>query len=179
MQDLLKFNIELMQNDPALSWLFEQKECWNALLTQNLRTLLEGNTFVLFCDHKRNWFERYFLSRINSLGGDRPFLPFYSLSNLYPNLEQIKTSEEMALLSDLLSISFPNGFTYFYIGEPNTSFADIAKTSDESYIWLIGEDTPNMFCLESDDKNLDIKLIKLFEIFNKSIDAALFNEVII
>ena len=43
MQDLLKFNIELMQNDPALSWLFEQKECWNALLTQNLRALLEGN----------------------------------------------------------------------------------------------------------------------------------------
>ena len=46
-------------------------------------------------------------------------------------------------------------------------------------MWLFDEQAQNSFTLSSSDENLDIKLISLCKIFDKSIDAALFAKVIL
>ena len=44
-------------------------------------------------------------------------------------------------------------------------------------MWIMDEHIQNSFYLLSSDENLDIKLIQLFKLLDKSIDAVLFAEV--
>ena len=53
----------------------------------------------------------------------------------------------------------------------------IAKRKDDSFMWIMDEHLQNSFYLLSDDDSLDIKLIQLFRLLDKSIDAVLFAEV--
>ena len=83
----------------------------------------------------------------------------------------------MIVLEDMLSLSFPAGYTFFYIGKGNDPRAQIAKRKDDSFSWLLDERSQNSFYLDSKDENLDIKLIQLITLFDKSIDSILFSEV--
>ena len=53
----------------------------------------------------------------------------------------------------------------------------IAKRKDDSFMWVLDEHLQNSFYLQTSDDNLDIKLIQLFKLLDKSIDAVLFAEV--
>ncbi len=44
-------------------------------------------------------------------------------------------------------------------------------------LWIIDDDVPNSFYLKNGGVSLDIKLIQLFKLFNKTIDTSLFNEL--
>jgi len=177
MQDIFRFNLELIRAKPSLMWLEERKEEWVSLLAPQLKALIEGKSLIFFCDDERSWFENYCTRKINSQSNERPMLPFFSLNCLYPAAKNMTTFEEFSLLNDMLSIAFPNGFVYFYVGAGETNFAQIAKSSDVSYMWLIDGRAQNAFTLESEDENLDANLINLFKIFDKCISAVLFDEV--
>ena len=85
--------------------------------------------------------------------------------------------EEISLLDDMLSISFPNGFVYFYIGKSSSKLCAIAKNRASSYMWLFDEQAENSFYLSSTDENLDFKLLSMFRLFDRTIDAVLFGQV--
>ena len=106
-------------------------------------------------------------------------MPFFSLRSLYPSLDEIETNEQKQLLKDMLSLAFPNGYLFFYIGKSLDKYANLAKSDEDSYMWLFDEQAQNSFTLSSSDENLDIKLISLCKIFDKSIDVALFAKVIL
>ncbi|QKF71027.1 DnaA-binding chromosome replication initiation factor [Campylobacter geochelonis] len=161
------------------TWMEDRREEWTPLLASKIKFLLEGSSFIFFCDDERRWFEEYFLRKINKKGNERPLLPFFALKSLFPNLDQINTKEGIELLVDMLNLSFPAGFIFFYVGKGNSIFAQIAKNSPNSYMWIIGEHTENSFFLDEKDENLDIKMIQLFGLFDSSISAALFDEVIL
>ena len=107
------------------------------------------------------------------------FLPFFSLRSLYPAFDSIETNEQKQLLKDMLSLAFPNGYIFFYIGKSIDKRANLAKTDENSYMWLFDEQAQNSFTLSSSDENLDIKLLNLYKLFDKSIDAVLFAKVIL
>ena len=109
----------------------------------------------------------------------RPFLPFFSLRSLYPSLDEIETNEQKQLLKDMLSLAFPNGYLFFYIGKSLDRYANLAKSDEDSYMWLFDEQAQNSFTLSSSDENLDIKLLNLYKLFDKSIDAVLFAKVML
>lgn len=178
MSDLIKFSLDtIRQAGPLLSWMEERRIEWASLLGVNIKRLFDGVSFLLITDEEREWFESYFLRNINRKTNHRPILPFVSLRALYPAFKEINSKEEIILLEDMLSIVFPNGFTYFYIGRSNSKLSSIAKNRDDSYMWLFDEHMQNSFYLSSNDESLDVKLISLFKLFDKTIDAALFGKL--
>ncbi|MCD8213733.1 MAG: HobA family DNA replication regulator [Campylobacter sp.] len=148
-------------------------------MASRLQFLLNGCTFVVVTDDERSWFETYLLKKINRSSNSRPLLPFVSLKALYPALDEINSKEQILLLQDMLNIAFPNGYVYFYIGKAIDKRAAIAKSTESSYMWLFDEQAQNSFTLNSSDENLDVKLLTLFKLFDKSIDAVLFAKVIL
>ncbi|WP_291950502.1 HobA family DNA replication regulator [Campylobacter sp.] len=171
----LKFTLEqIRHNGVYMSWLEERRLEWSPLIVSKLSLLLQGYTFVLLTDEKRSWFENYFLSQINAKN-TRPYMPFVSLKGIYN--QTCKNQEDIALLNDLLSISFPNGYVYFYIGKNLDFKSQIARSKEDSLLWLFDEQLQNSFYLSSNDKDLDFKLISLYKIFDQSIDATIFSKV--
>ncbi|EFP1838280.1 hypothetical protein HPX21_001645, partial [Campylobacter jejuni] len=47
----------------------------------------------------------------------------------------------------------------------------------DSLLWLFDEQLQDSFYLNSKDKDLDIKLISLYQLFDVSLDAILFSKV--
>ncbi len=154
----------------------ERRLEWVPLAISRLHGLLEGKTFIVLTDQKREWFGKYILDSINSNPLKRPFLPFMDLKSFFPNLSSVKSSEDINLLEDLLSISFPNGYIVFYIGLSKDANAQIAKKRDDSFMWILDENIQDSFFLSSRDKELDIKLIQLYKLLDKTIDMLLFPE---
>ena len=177
MQDLYTWSAKAIQNEQHLEWLENRKEHWIPLLAAKMKLLYNGYSFVVLCDESRSWFGEYIVRKINENQGVRPLLPFFSFSSCCKN--EIKSQEDIDLLNDMLSLSFSNGFIYFYIGKGDHINAKIAKSHEDSYLWLIDEALPNSFQLSENDEYLDIRLLQLFKILNKSIDAVLFGEVVL
>ena len=167
MQDLHTWSVTAMRSEPGLEWLENRKEDWTPLLASKLKFLHDG----------RSWFSEYIIKKINSSTNSRPLLPFFSLRSLYRG--GVNSLEDALLLNDMLSLAFANGFIYFYIGNGNHPLAKIAKSHEDSYLWLIDERLQNSFYMSESDPSLDLKLIQLFKILDKSIDAVLFDEVVL
>ncbi|MDD3324629.1 MAG: HobA family DNA replication regulator [Sulfurospirillaceae bacterium] len=179
MQQFLKWTLNEMRKEGSMmSWMEEKRFEWVPLAASMLKNLLNGHTFIIVTDDERKWFCKYILSTINNPKGARPLLPFYSLEMLYPNLSQVRQKEEISLLEDLLSHSFPGGYTFFYIGKNENNKMELAKRKDNSFMWVFDEQLQDSFYLSSSDDMLDVKLIQLFKLLNKSIDAVLFAEVV-
>lgn len=178
MQELLKWTLDnIRSSGSSMSWMEEKRLEWVPLVASRLTSLLDGKAFVLLCDDSRAWFEQYILMNINKTNTNRPLLPFISLRSLYPNLEYIKQQEDLQLLKDMLSLTFSDGYIFFYIGKGSDIKSQIAKSEDTSFLWLLDEQIQNSFHLSSLDESLDVKLIQLFKLMDKTIDALLFAEV--
>jgi hypothetical protein len=168
---------QIRKGGSSMSWMEEKRFEWVPLAASSINRLINAQTFLLITDNDREWFGEYILKRLNKASFDRPLLPILSLASIFPHVDSIKDSEQMALLDDMLSLSFPNGYTYFYIGKGNHPRAKIAKSKDNALKWLFNERAQNSFYMNAEDENLDIKLIQLIALFDKSIDAILFSEV--
>jgi len=177
-QKFLKWTLDHIRKDGSMmSWMEEKRFEWVPLNVSMLKNLMAGHTIVVVTDDEREWFCDYMLRDINRLSKNRPLLPFVSLKSFYPNLKTIKTKEDIELLENMLYQTFSNGFTYFYIGKNSNIKMQIAKRRDDSFIWVMDEQLQNSFFLSSGDENLDIKLIQLYKLLDKSINALLFAEV--
>ncbi len=178
MQKFLKWTLDNIRQDSSMmSWMEEKRFEWVPLNVSMLKNLIVGHTIIIVTDNEREWFCDYMLNDINKLSKNRPLLSFISLKSIYPNLDDLKTKEDIELLENMLYQTFSNGFTYFYIGKNNNIKMQIAKRRDDSFIWVMDEHLQNSFYLCSDDEILDIKLIQLYKLLDKSIDALLFAEV--
>ena len=178
MQQFLKWTLEEIRKDGStMSWMEEKRFEWVPLAASMLKNLMNGHTFIIITDDDREWFCHYMLKAVNSQSKHRPLLPFIGLQALYPNLYQIKTRDDIELLENLLLQAFPQGYTFFYVGKNSDIKMQIAKRKDDSFMWIMDEDLQNSFYLLSEDDSLDIKLIQLFRLLDKSINAVLFAEV--
>jgi hypothetical protein len=77
----------------------------------------------------------------------------------------------------MLSISFPNGYSFWYIGKSQDNRANIAKISKNSFLWLFDEEKQDAINLKSNDEALDMKLLQMFRLYNKTLSAALFAQI--
>lgn len=178
MKDFSSWTLEKIREEgSSMNWMEERRFDWVPLVASSIDRLINAQTFLLITDKKREWFARYILGKLNRYDGDRPLLPVVSLGTVFPYIDNLKDEEQMSILEDMLSLSFPAGYTFFYIGEGSDKRAKIAKRKNDSFSWLLDEKVQNSFFLDSKDENLDIKLIQLITLFDKSIDAILFSEV--
>ena len=161
----------------ALSWMEERRFDWVPIAASAVEHLMSARTMLLVTDWERDWFEQYALSRLNRYNTQRPLLPIVSLRSIFPYLDKINDSEHLQLLEDMLSLAFPNDYIFFYIGRGSDPRAQIAKSKSDSLLWLFDETMQNSFSLRSDDEDLDIKLIQMLRLFDRSVDAIMFSEV--
>ncbi len=178
MQDFSTFTLQCIREDRShMSWMEERRFDWTPLVASVITRLIEGHTFLLMTDKERDWFLQYTLNYLNKNSMDRPLLPIFSLKDAFLQMDNFSSKDDLNMVEDMLDLIFPNGFSYFYIGKGDSKYAQIAKSKDDSFMWLMDEKVQNSFYLNSKDEILDIKLIQLMRLFDKSINAILFAEV--
>jgi hypothetical protein len=178
LKDLLTWTLEAIRSDDTMmSWLEERRYEWAPIVGSAIAKILEGQTVIVMTDERNRWFEEYVVRKINRAGTSRPLLPFFSFDALFPNADTIKSDQDIALLFDMLSLSHPQGAFFWYIGKADHPRARIALRNDESLLWVMDEEMTNSFTLRSYDELIDIKLLQLFRLFDRTLSAALFAEV--
>jgi hypothetical protein len=176
--DFAQWSLDAIREEGAsLSWLEEQRFDWTTISSLALEQILNGKTIILITDEKRKWFENYLLCSINCNTLERPLLPIISIDSIYCHYNNVDGGEMIDIIDDLISLSYKEDYFFWYIGKGDDKRADIAKRKQDSYFWVFDEDFQNAFSLKSYDKQLDIKLIQLYQLFNASLNAAMFGEV--
>ena len=66
---------------------------------------------------------------------------------------------------------------FWYIGKSQDVRAVIPKVSKNSFLWLFDEEMQDAFNLRSNDEALDMKLLQMFRLYNKTVSSALFAEI--
>jgi len=178
-QEFLNWTVDTIRQDRLISpWLEEKKYEWVPLVSKSIVNLFEKSYSVLVVtDNPRDWFLKYILTNINSLKKNRPFLPFYNFKFFYKDLDSVKTENEMNLIKDMLDISFPNGYFFWYIGKSNDVKAILPKFSKNSFLWILDEEIQDAFNLKSADEALDMKLLQMFRLYDKTLSANLFAQI--
>lgn len=178
MQDLLKWTIDTIRSDAAMmSWLEERKFEWVPLVQNTLSLVLNGSSIIIITDMEREWFGKYVMQSINRPNTNRPIFPFFNLKEIYYHIDLVKQEEDTDLVLDMLGISFPNNYIFWYVGKFDDRRSKMAVRKDDSFIWVLDEEFQNSFSLSSSDDLLDLKLFQLFRLFDKSLSAALFGEI--
>ena len=149
------------------------------MVSKSIVNILNKNrSVIIITDKDREWFLEYILSNVNASKQNRPFLPFYDFRAFYRQIDNPKQSEEdISFIKDMLNISFPNGYCFWYIGRSQDIRAIIPKISKNSFLWLLDEERQDAFNLRSNDEALDMKLLQMFRLYNKTLSAALFAQV--
>ena len=178
MKTLSSFTLDLIREYGAnLSWMEERRFEWVSLVGNFLKRVVDAKSILVATDVEREWLNRYIITKLNRSFLQRPLLPVISIETIFPRLDSVHDSEEFELLEDMLELSFPNGYTFFYIGRGDDKRATLAKRDSNSFMWLLDEKNQNGFFLSSKDEFLDQKFISLVRLLDKSIDATLFMEV--
>jgi hypothetical protein len=180
MQEILNWTINTIRHESIVdsTWLEEQKFEWTPLVVKSLKSLLDDNcTVLIITDNDRDWFGKYILSNINDFKNGRPNLPFYDFKSLLSKHSRINSQEDIQLIIDMLNISFPNGYIFWYIGKGESKESILPKYHSNSFLWLMDETLPGSLTFKENDDTLDIKLIQMYKLFNKTLNAILFAEI--
>ena len=180
MQEFTNWTIEVIREKRNLigPWMEERKFDWLPLIAQSVTNVIdEGKSVLIITDNEHEWFMKYILTNINKKSLKRPLLPFYSFDSFTSNFDDIKSEIDIELIHDMLSISFPNGYFFWYIGKSQSKKATLAKISKQPLLWLMDEELPNSFYLDSNDEALDIRLISMYRLFDKTLSAVLFADI--
>jgi len=178
MQQLLQWTLDtIREEESCFSWMEEYRYEWAPLVKGAVSQSINGKTVLVVTDESRKWFGKYILNKINDMGNQRPLLPFYQLTECFPSLQNIHSTQDMELLEDMLDISYPNGYYIWYIGRGDHPYTKMAYRNDDSFLWVMDEEVQNSFALRSSDTLLDIKLLQLFKLFDSTLSAALFGDL--
>lgn len=175
MQEFTNWTVDTIRSDKLLgAWMEERKFDWLPLVSQTITNIIDKNKSVLIItDESHEWFMNYILTHINQKKLARPYFPFYSFNSFHTNIDNIKTENDIQLIHDMLKNSFPNGYIFWYIGRSHSKRATLAKISKQPFLWLMDEELSNSFYLDSNDEALDIRLLNMYRLFNKTLDAVL------
>ena len=178
MPNLLEWTLEAIREESSdFSWMEERRYTWTPLVESVLHRLIDGQVVLLLTDPRRRWFEQYILDAVNTPDRNRPFLPVQSFRGIFADLQRIDTSLRLSLLEDMLDITYPQGYFIWYIGEGGHAYTKIAYQREGNFLWLIDEEVAGSFVMRGSDPLLDTKLLQLYRLFDRSIDAALFGQV--
>jgi hypothetical protein len=161
----------------SMSWFEEQRFEWIPPIANVMDQIMEGKSIVLITDHDRKWFAHYIISSINKRIQDRPMIPIVCIDSLYPHYDYVSGGESLDTLSDMLDIAFKGEYFFWYVGRGDDRRADIAKRNTNSLLWIMDERFQNALVLSSHDKLIDIRLLQLYRLLNKTLNAVLFGEI--
>jgi len=177
MQQLLKWTLETIREEDGFSWMEEYRYEWAPLVKSAVGQIVEGKSVLVLTDVQHKWFGKYILENINALHKNRPLLPVFPLTKLFPNIQSLSSTQDLQLLEDMLDIAYPNGYFIWYIGKGDHPFTKFAYRCEDSFLWVMDEEVENSFALRSSDEMLDIKLLQLYKLFDKTLSQVLFGDL--
>ncbi|MFA5501083.1 MAG: HobA family DNA replication regulator [Sulfurovaceae bacterium] len=178
MQKLLTWTLQAIREENSdFSWMEEYRFEWTPLVSNALSRIIEGQSVLILTDPNTRWFGHYIQHKINDIQKNRPFLPFYQLRKLFVSLDDMHSVQELQLVEDMLDISYPNGYIIWYVGRGDHPCTKLAFKRDDSFLWIIDDQVQNSFPLRGSDPQLDIKLLQLFKLFDKTLSAVLFGNL--
>jgi hypothetical protein len=178
MDTLLHWTLQTIRQDPSdYNWMEERRLDWVPLVQRALERMVDGEAVLLLCDPKRRWLEHYILDHINDAERKRPFFPVQSLRGIFPNIDALDSRTRVSLLGDMLDIAYPQGYFIWYIGDGNHPYTKIAYHREGNFLWLIDAEISGSFAFHKTDPLLDIKLLQLYKLFDKSLQSILFGQV--
>jgi hypothetical protein len=178
MRSLLDWTLTAIREEPSdFSWMEEYRYDWVPMVQTALARMLKGQAMLVVTDPKRRWFEQYVLNAVNDTSKGRPFLPVHSLGALFRDIQSLESHEKMLLLEDMLEITYPQGYFFWYIGDGSHPYAKLVFRNDHNFQWLINETISGNFVLRESDPLLDIKLLQLYRLFDRSVEVALYGQV--
>jgi hypothetical protein len=178
MADLQNWTLDLLRTDSAMmSWMEERRHDWTPLVQSVILKILEGYSIILVTDDTQKWLGDYIISNLNSKFKNRPILPIFKLKSLMPEYKTFIQEQNFEMIKDMLSLSLKDEYLFWYIGQANNQMASIAKHNPYSFLWIMDEEVENSFFLRSVDDLLDLKLLHLVRIFDKTVDAAIVGEL--
>ncbi len=174
---LEQWTLEQIRNDdPMMGWLEERRFDFVPPVQASIEQIMSGATIVLITDRDREWLKEYIMNKLNHPDNDRPILPIVDMHAIYPHHDLMTGGECIDMIEDMLSMSYKENYFFWYIGKGDDKRADIAKRDDNSMLWVMDEEVQNSFHLHSFDKLLDLKLLQLYRLFDKTLSGALFGE---
>ena len=176
MNELLKWTLDVIRSDTEMAWLEERRFEWAPIANSFVSNVLNGPAVFIMTDKDRSWFEEYVVSSANRPIKNRPYLPFFSSKRMLPNIYADDKMEVFTSYSNMLDIVC-NNYVFWYIGRHDSKLADFAKKRDDNFLWIFDEQRQNNFSLRSTDENLDLKLLSLSKLLDKTLDAVMFGEV--
>lgn len=156
----------------AMSWFEERRFDWCQIAYRFVLNIINGYSIIICTDAKRRWFGHYALQAINQ-NKNRPLIPIFSINNLFMDVADINVDS----IEDMFSISFSNKYVVWYIGLLDNRLSNFAIESNNNFIWSFNGGLHTSFDLREGDASNDIKLLQLFKILDKTIDAVMFNEI--
>ncbi len=159
-------------NRMPLQWLEIMRNSWTPIVARAVSFIINGGTFLLCVDSKRIWLKHYILNHLNNSEINRPFIPVYGLDSSLINLLEAKQSESV---KDILDISY-NSYALWYIGKSNSVFAEFALDLRDSFLWVLDDSLEHSFTLNSNDPNLDFKLLQAYRIFEQTLFSGICGE---
>lgn len=174
MRQILRKDYESINRMP-LQWLEIERSRWTPFIVSAINFLLNGGTFLLCTDSKRTWLKHYILSKINNIEANRPFVPIYALDN---TLIEMLEEKQNGAIKDLLDMSYPN-YALWYIGQSQSHLAQFSLEIPESFLWILDESLEHSFTFQSDDSNLDFKLLQAYRVFEQALFAGICGEFVI
>lgn len=162
-----------------MGWLEERRFDWVPVTMAALSHLMGGTPFIIITDNERQWFAKYLVTMLNCAERNRPHLPIFNAFDITPGLEQASRADNIDLIDNMLSLAFNDRYILWYIGRSDNVLAKLPKKLSDSFLWVIDEDIQNSFAMRSRDQLLDIKLMHMARLLDKTIDAAMFGKVTI
>ena len=176
MEEYLEWILERIREDKSLDNWLEEIRFDFARTTINTLTSIEDGVSILVCsDTENKWFAQYVVSKINS-NYDEPFMPFIDFNNFFPNVDKLTSNDHYQQLSDMLDISFPNGYIFWYIGDAKSKYFKITNTKDNSLLWLNEQSSTNGIYFEQDEL-FDKKLLDGYNLLQQAIMAKIYGEI--
>ena len=174
----MEWMVKTIREDNALgSWLEEIKYDLHSSFGKFLiNSINSSKPILLLCDDKREWLKTYILSSINSSNLNRPLIPLYDISSFKDKFERATSEESREYIKDVLSISFPNGYIIWYIGNGNSALANAPKVLDDSFLWLFDVNMPNALEFSNEDANVDFKLMQTIRLLNTALTGYLYED---
>ncbi len=167
---------QIREDDPFMGWLEERRFDFVPPVKSSIEQMMRGSTIILITDHEQKWFGRYILQKLNDPSLNRPMLPIVHLESIYPHYDRVSGVQDLEMIEDMLSLSYGKKYFFWYIGKGADKKADLAKRNDRSMLWVMDEEIQNSFLLDSFDKILDLKLLHLYRLFDKTLSGALFGD---
>ena len=176
MSVLIQWTLDAIRSDdPMMGWL-ERRFDFVPPVQSAVEQIINGSAIVLITDAHRSWLGDYILQKLNAKSAGRPLLPIAKLDHIYPHFTNIESAEDLDMIEDMLALAYGEKYFIWYVGKGDDKRADIAKRSDKSMLWVLDEEVQNSFMLHSFDKLLDIRLLHLYRLFDKTLSGALFGE---